>query len=272
MLRQINNLWRYGRLRTNSSTPRKRKPRILRERPELEINNMLDFVQAHHGKCGSDFFFVQIGAFDGVTADPIYHLVRRYGWRGVLVEPQAEAFKLLQENYADQAGLQFFSVAIGPEDGEISLFTRANGMVQAASLAKHLMKKPGHHSKLLEERRVPCWTFERLLQEAHAPREIDLLQIDAEGYDYEIIRSIDFDSVKPAIIHYEHMVLSQADRNACLELLASHGYRFLLQDNDTLAYYDFTRPCDDFEPRQQASWPPDENCFHRSDTCGEPNY
>jgi len=76
------------------------------------------------------------------------------------------------------------------------------------------------------------------LKEANAPRDIDLLQIDAEGYDYEIIRSIDFDTVKPAIIHYEHMVLSEADRNACLELLASHGYRIVLQDNDTLAYRD----------------------------------
>lgn len=236
MLRQLNNLWRYGRLRTNCSTPRKRKPRILRERPELEFGNMIDFVQAHHGKRGEDFFFVQIGAFDGVTADPIYHLVKKHGWHGVLVEPQAEAFELLQKNYKDQSGLQFFSVAIGAEDGEISLFTRSDGLVQAASLEKHLMNKPGRRRKLLQERRVPCWTFDRLLREANAPHEIDLLQIDAEGFDYEIIRSLDFQAVKPAMIHYEHMVLSDADRNACLELLAHHGYRFILQDNDTLAY------------------------------------
>ncbi|MBC8353898.1 MAG: FkbM family methyltransferase [Planctomycetes bacterium] len=238
MLRQLNNLWRYGRLRTNSSTPRKRKPKILCERPELEIGNMIDFVQAHHGKRGEDFFFVQIGAFDGVTADPIYGLVRKHGWHGVLVEPQVEAFDLLQKNYADQSGLQFFNIAIGAEDGEISLFTRTDGMVQAASLEKHLMNKPGRRRRLLQERRVPCWTFGRLLTESNAPHDIDLLQIDAEGFDYEIIRSIDFNVVKPAIIHYEHMVLSEPDRNACLELLASEGYRFVLQDNDTLAYRD----------------------------------
>ena len=74
------------------------------------------------------------------------------------------------------------------------------------------------------------------LFEKHQIQELDLLQIDAEGFDYEIIRSIDFAKTKPAIIHYEHMVLSQADRNACLELLAENGYRFFLEDSDTLAY------------------------------------
>ena len=153
MLRQLNNLWRYGRVRTNSSTPRKRKPKILRERPELEFDVMIDFVQAHLGKPPGEFFFVQIGAFDGVTADPIYHLVRRYGWRGVLVEPQVEAFERLKQNYSGQPHLQFFNVAIGTKDGEISLFTRSGGMVQAASLESHLMNKPGRRRKLREERR-----------------------------------------------------------------------------------------------------------------------
>ncbi len=237
MLRQLANLRRYGRLRTNDPTPRRRKPRFLREHPELEISNLLDLVVAHYGRPGSDFFFVEIGAFDGVTADPIHHLVRQNQWRGVLVEPQQEAFELLQKNYRGQPGLQFFNVVIGPHDGEITLYTRTGGMVQAASIEKQLMNKPGRRRRMLDARQVPCWTFDRLLREANAPAAIDLLQIDAEGFDFEIIRSIDFQRVKPAIIHYEHMVLSQTDRDACLELLASHGYRFLLEDSDTTAYH-----------------------------------
>ena len=62
------------------------------------------------------------------------------------------------------------------------------------------------------------------------------VQIDAEGMDYQIIRSIDFQRIKPAIIRYEHMVLHERDRDACLELLEGHGCRFLLEDSDTTAY------------------------------------
>jgi len=237
MLRQLANLWHYGRIRTIDPTPRWRKPRFLRENPELELSNVLDFVVAHHNRPNADFFFVEVGAFDGVTADPIYHLVRQQGWRGVLVEPQCEAFELLKKNYADHQGLQFFNVVIGPHNGEITLYTRQGGNVQAASVEKQLMNKPGRRGRMLDARQVPCWTFDKLLQEAHAPETIDLLQIDAEGFDYEIIRSIDFDRVKPAIIRYEHMVLSQSDRNSCLELLAQQGYRFFLEDADTTAYH-----------------------------------
>ena len=237
MLRQLANLRRYGRIRSIDPTRRSRKPTFLRANPELEITNVLDFVVAHYGRPQDDFFFVQIGAFDGVTADPLYHLIRKHGWRGVLVEPQREAFELLQKNYAGQPGLQFYDVVIGPHDGEITLYTRTGGTVQAASIDKQRMKKPGQRGRMMDARRVPCWTFDKLLQQANVPDSFDLLQIDAEGCDYEIIHSIDFRRVKPAIIRYEHMVLSQADRNACLKLLAEQGYRFLLEDADTTAYH-----------------------------------
>ena len=73
------------------------------------------------------------------------------------------------------------------------------------------------------------------MQKAGAPAAVDLVQIDAEGHDYEIIRSIGFDAVPPAIFRYEHALLSERDRNACLALLAKEGYRFLLEDFDTTA-------------------------------------
>ncbi len=235
MMRQLTNLWHYGRIRTNAPTARTGKPRFLRQQPSLEILDLLQFVLADYGKT-DDFFFVQIGAFDGVTADPIYELVRSQNWHGVLVEPQVEAFERLQENYAGQDGLQFFNVAICDHDGEIELFTRPDGMVQAASLERHLMKKPGRRGRQVVARCVTAWTLATLLEKAAAPSQIDLLQIDAEGMDYRIIRSIDFQRIRPAVIRYEHMVLRERDRNACLELLAGHGYRFLLEDSDTTAY------------------------------------
>ncbi len=34
-----------------------------------------------------DLHFIQIGANDGVTNDPIHDLVKSYHWKGVLVEP-----------------------------------------------------------------------------------------------------------------------------------------------------------------------------------------
>jgi len=49
---------------------------------------------------GPDLAFIQIGAFDGMTADPLRKYIEKYGWRGVLVEPQARAANKLRELYA----------------------------------------------------------------------------------------------------------------------------------------------------------------------------
>jgi hypothetical protein len=63
------------------------------------------------------FFFVQIGAHDGKEADPIHDFVRQRHWKGLLVEPQPEAFARLQTHYRDCPGLTFENAAITP-DGE----------------------------------------------------------------------------------------------------------------------------------------------------------
>ena len=111
MFRQLSNLKHLGRLRTNAATPRASKPKLLKRHPELEIPNLLEFVVAHHGRPHSEFFFVQIGAFDGRVADPLYQLVHRHHWRGVLVEPQqpertAQAERKVTRSAPQQAPLK----------------------------------------------------------------------------------------------------------------------------------------------------------------------
>jgi FkbM family methyltransferase len=235
MLRQILNLIHTGRFRTVVSTPRARKPAILRDNPSLEIHNLLDMAIAQQRIAADDFFFVQIGAFDGREGDQLYQLIRENHWRGILVEPQPHAFELLKQNYTGENKLRFFNVAIGPRDGSLTLYTRKTGSVPIASVSKRLLVKPGHSRSEVIAIEVPCWTFDRLLQEAGEPKRIDLLQIDTEGFDFEIIRSIRFDRIKPSIIRFEHALLSERDRNECLKLLSKQGYRFLLEDRDTMA-------------------------------------
>jgi hypothetical protein len=83
---------------------------------------------------------------------------------------------------------------------------------------------------------VPCWTIETLLANSGIDATtIDLLQVDTEGNDYDIIQSIDYRHMKPTIVRYEHLLMSRRQKNACLALLASHSYRFIVEENDTLA-------------------------------------
>ena len=51
------------------------------------------------------FFFVNIGANDGVENDPIHPFLEEYGWAGVAVEPDPDVFATLQANYRKFPGV-----------------------------------------------------------------------------------------------------------------------------------------------------------------------
>jgi hypothetical protein len=52
---------------------------------------------------------------------------------------------------------------------------------------------------------------------------IDLLILDCEGYEFEILKSIDFSAIKPKVIRYEYKHIS--NKEECDEYLISQGYR-----------------------------------------------
>lgn len=61
----------------------------------------------------------------------------------------------------------------------------------------------------LAKETVQCITFDTLVQRNRVKR-IDLLQIDTEGFDFEIIKMINFDRIKPRILQFEHRHLTKA--------------------------------------------------------------
>ena len=63
--------------------------------------------------------------------------------------------------------------------------------------------------------------------------DFNLLQIDAEGLDFDIMKSIDFKKSKPDIIHYEHIFI---DRSACALFLKKMGYKIISDIRDSTAY------------------------------------
>jgi hypothetical protein len=74
----------------------------------------------------------------------------------------------------------------------------------------------------------------------HQIGSLDLLQIDAEGCDIEIVRSLDFSRIRPKIIHFEHRlshkVHKREDLEGVLGMLVSGGYNIFINQDDCLAY------------------------------------
>ena len=207
----------------------------------LVVSDLLQRKIDAGGKA-SDFFFVQIGAHDGFHHDPIRPFVDKYHWRGLLVEPQPEIYQRLVENYASEPQLMFAKAAVATQNGKATLFTFKKSpdlpdhASMLASFSLNALVHNGHGYKgEVEPIIVPALDLHTLLTK-HKITHVDLLQIDTEGYDYEIIKMLATTSFRPEIIHFESAFLGPAGKVECGELLHNLGYRALTIGVDTIAY------------------------------------
>ena len=190
------------------------------------------------------FFFVQIGANDGRMQDPLYHLITTYGLAGVLVEPIPDLFEELRANYSDQEQLRFENCAISDHDGtrELFRFRDAQSLHPAAAgiasfsrqeLLRYKRHLPGSQDRI-ESLMVPTFSLTSLF-ERHEIDHLDLLQIDTEGYDWEIIQMMLKTPIRPCIVAYERINLDNRDQDACRRALDAAGYVFADTGLDTVA-------------------------------------
>jgi FkbM family methyltransferase len=221
-------------------------PAMLKYRSS-QLSLDLDMVLAHFRVEHPRVRYLQVGAFDGVSGDPIFPLIERHQLRGVLVEPQKDAFQRLKSNYINFPGFEFINAAIADHDGWSTLFRIRPGapgpewLQQIASFDRNVLLRHAHMvpnlEAAIETEQVRCITFETLFKETGL-EHVDLLQIDAEGFDAEILRLFDIPAREPAIVRFEHKHLSARDHEKSIADLAGHGYRVTALGNDTLAYRD----------------------------------
>lgn len=218
-------------------------PTVLKSGRELSFG--FEFAVAHLMLSRPDVFFIQIGANDGISNDPLHEFIVRFRWQGVLIEPVPHAFRMLQQTYAAHPQLRLINAAVAENDGTRTLYTIAADETtfdkahQFSSFHREaLLGQTGwvpDVARRIVEIEVPCLCFDSLMQIV-GERSVDILQIDTEGYDLAILRMIDFARMRPSIICYEHVHMSKSERNQAAALLIRNGYRIGNDNLDTVGY------------------------------------
>jgi FkbM family methyltransferase len=179
--------------------------------------------------------FVEIGANDGKKNDPLYHYIGSYGWQGILVEPDPANFKKLKENYRGVDGLIFENTGIGPEPGEMPFYKIKDiaeeepgwydqiGSFDKKTFLKNISYGNGLDQRIVAEPR-PVIRFDELLNR-NSFRDVDLLHLDAEGFDYSILRSIDFAKYNIRMVLFESEWMTKPELKELVHLLRNHQYR-----------------------------------------------
>jgi len=213
------------------------------ETPERPFQ-VLPYLVAEQLRQDPNFFFVQIGAHDGVLNNPLRDLVLQYGLPGLFVEQLPDQFERLRVNYAGQPNVAFERCAIGRDDGEANVYrVRVDAplpdwVLAIASFSRdHLTQEnigvPGVE-KYVEKIAVPCLTLPSLVRE-FGIENLALLQIDAEDFGCEIVRMALAANLRPRLINYASRHPAPGDRADCKKRLMEAGYRFIDVGGDSLA-------------------------------------
>jgi FkbM family methyltransferase len=141
--------------------------------------------------------FVDIGAHDGVSFSNTCYLEKQLGWTGLAIEPMPDVFERLDRNRncikvngcisANQETAKFRKITGYSE--------MLSGLVDQYD-PRHLdriTREVAAYGGRVDEIEVTCYRLASLLKE-HDILDVHYMNIDVEGAEYDILRSIDFDA------------------------------------------------------------------------------
>lgn len=176
-----------------------------------------------------DIFFIQIGANDGITYDPIRELIKKNKWKGIFYEPGNESFGQLKNNYKECSDLIFENKAVSNFDGKGTLYCGSTTM----------------HFTMIEQIANTFFSVKPTTVEVETVspssiiknyniKKLDLLQIDTEGHDMTIVRAFPFNIIKPRVIRFEyvHLYFEKENEGTAQQFLSQLGYKIYIDTKD----------------------------------------
>jgi len=212
------------------------------------------FLKANLEKCLNQYFsslqeikIIQIGANDGERLDPVVSLIEKFHCKAILVEPIPMLCKKLEKKHRGNLNIRILQKAITPQNdqGELPFYHfeqmgvlpwKDDFTLWGSFSREHLnkfSKAVPHFEELVTCSQIPTKGINDLLATSGF-EQVDYLQVDAEGYDEQLISAIIFSNHKPSLIRFEHLHSNRGRVFILLEKLAEEGYITFSLGMDTI--------------------------------------
>ena len=217
---------------------------LIKVEREIDNNNSLNldkFLQSIFQKQNISGL-IQIGANDGLRFDSINKYIKQYKIKSILVEPIKEYFDQLKINYKDYENIFFENLAISVNNQVNYLFkvktedTEKYGEhIKAISsfdfnhLVRHGVKK-----KHIIREKVKSISIKNLFEKYKF--DINLLFVDAEGYDANIVIDLLQNSNFRPIIIFEYIHIQFSSIQILKNLLTEKNYKYIKVNENLVCY------------------------------------
>lgn len=193
------------------------------------------------GRSGIKPSIVVIGAMDGHSFDDMTGYLTMYRWSGLFVEPIPYQFNALKRfhnslNYMHQC--KYENCAISEYNGDIEMLTidikaiedglihPCFGGMSAVYPPRNGLSSQGDAATVAaygKRIKVPCKTLQTVLTK-HGANHIDIIRVDAEGWDWKILKQLDLSIYRPKLIRSEYINLQPEEKEEIVAFFSDNGY------------------------------------------------
>jgi FkbM family methyltransferase len=236
LLKKISGLFGYKLVDKNYI----KNNRIIENNTYLTINKVLNFLFSDNKiNC-----LIQIGANDGLRFDILNQYIKKYKIKSILVEPIKKTFDDLVENYNNYNNVIFENVAISVNNQISHLYKinhskekkyRSEHFKGIMSFDKNHLIKHGVKKNDIIKEDVQSTSINNLIKK-HNLDMVDLLFIDAEGYDVDIIEDFFKTSLLRPIIIFEYLHASNQKFNDLVNSLNKNKYFFFSLNENIVCF------------------------------------
>ena len=164
-------------------------------------------------------FYVDLGCYHPVQHNNTMLLYQR-GWRGINVDINEFSIKLFNFCRPDDLNL---NLAVSDKNGEIDFYYQKK--LSLLSTIKESQSNYAFQGKI-NKKKILSQTLTKVLDDSkYKDKQIDFLDIDVEGADLDVLKSLDFSRYSPKLICVEILPENMDYRNINIE--KSDIYNFL---------------------------------------------
>ena len=156
-----------------------------------------DLVIEEYFKNKNKGVYIDVGCYHPLQRNNTMLLYQK-GWRGINIDISDFSIKLFKFLRPDDFNL---NVAVSNKEGEIDMFFQKK-LSQLSTIKENSAKK-AFQGNILNQKILSRKLTSILDECKYKDQKIDFLNIDAEGADFEVLQSLDFNKYSPELICIE---------------------------------------------------------------------
>ena len=170
-------------------------------------------------------FYVDVGAYHPMHYSNTY-LLHEKGWRGINIDPNPNAIRLFKWYRPGDINI-VSGVCDKPAVRRYYIFNHQSCNTFSPEQKELMLKRS--FIRFVREVDVQCASLQKIIDEHAQGKTPDFLNIDVEGLNLEVLRSLDWEHTRPTVVCVE-------DEEGISSFMASKLYKFHSKLGQSLIY------------------------------------